>query len=70
MTDQEIAEKVINRMEGKKKYDVLSRETVFYCRTVWAESEIEAEELCANEGDWGEAVDYDNFEIDEVMEIK
>jgi hypothetical protein len=62
------AEEVAQRLEGNKKFTVLSRETVYYSRDVWAKDADEAENICMNEGDWGEAVDYDNFEIDGVEE--
>lgn len=68
MTDEQIAKEVANRMEGKQ-YEVLSRETVYYSRTVWATSKEEAEQICSDEGDWGEAVDGSDFMIDAIEEV-
>ncbi len=61
-------EKVAYRMEGKKEYEVLSRETLYYSRTVWATSKDEAETICEEENDWGEVTDSSDFMIDETKE--
>ena len=68
MTDEQIAKEVANRMEGKQ-YEVLSRETVYYSRIVWATSKEEAEQICSDDGDWGEAVDGSDFVIDGIVEV-
>lgn len=68
MTDDDTAEEVANRLEGKRKFEVMSRETVYYSRVVWATNAEEAENICMEEGDWGEAVDWDNFDVDGVEE--
>jgi hypothetical protein len=62
------AEEVANRLEGKRKFEVMSRETVYYSRIVWAKDADEAENICMTDGEWGDAVDYANFEIDGVEE--
>jgi len=69
MNDEKLAEKVAYRMEGKKQYEVLSREFVYYARTVWATSKDEAEQICENENDWGEVTDRSDFMIDETEEV-
>ena len=69
MNDEHIAEKVAQRMNGKKEYEVLSRETVYYSRTVWATSKEEAERICNDEGDWGQAVDGSDFVLDGIEEV-
>ena len=66
--EKSIAEDVAKRMEGLKKFTLNSRETVYYARTVWAKDEDDAREIADNEGDWGEPVDYDDFEVYEVYE--
>lgn len=68
-TETEVAEEVAKRLEGKKQYELLSRETVYYSRTVWASSEQEAKDICADECDWGEAVDYGNWQFDGIEEL-
>lgn len=69
-TEDDIADEVAQRLEGKKQYEVLSRETVYYARTVWAVNELEAEAMCHEDGDYGEAVDYGNWQFDAVREIE
>lgn len=69
MNDNEIAEKVAERLEGKKLFRVHSTETVYYSRDVYAMSQFEAEEVCNEDGDWGEIVDGNNFEVSEVEEL-
>ena len=70
MNEEKIADKVAERLEGRKEFEVLSRETVYYARKVWARDEIEAESICHEEGDYGEAVDYGNWQFDAVREIE
>jgi hypothetical protein len=62
------AEEVAMRLEGKRKFEVMSRETVYYSRIVWATNADEAENICMTDGDWGDAVDYANWELDGVEE--
>lgn len=69
MNDEHIAEKVAQRLNGKKEYEVLSRETLYYSRTVWATSKEEAEQICADEGDWGDVGDSGEFMIDGIEEV-
>lgn len=66
--EQEIVEAVAERLQGKKQYEVYSRETVYYARTVWATSPEEAENICHEECDYGDAVDYGNWQLDDVRE--
>lgn len=68
--DVVIAETVAKRLEGKKQYEVLSRETVYYSRIVWASSEQEAKDMCADECEWGDPVDYGNWQFDDCVELK
>ena len=62
------AEEVAMRLEGKRKFEVMSRETVYYSRIVWAKDADEAENICMTDGEWGDAVDYANWELDGVEE--
>lgn len=57
------------RLEGKKKFELLSRETVCYSRIVWAKDEEEAESIAHDEADYGTAVDYGNWQFDSCMEV-
>lgn len=68
MNNEKIAEEVAKRMVGKQ-YEVLSRETVYYSRTVWAESKEDAERICMEEGEWGHVVDGSDFVIDGIEEV-
>ena len=69
MTDEQIlAEKVAKRMEGLKQFTVQARETAYYSKTIWAKDSEEAEELANEDCDWGEAVDYANFEVFDIEE--
>lgn len=65
-----IAEEVAERLEGKKKFEVMSRETVYYSRFVWAKDEEEATNICHEECEYGEAVDYGNWQFDGCQEVK
>jgi hypothetical protein len=62
------AEAVANRLEGKKRFEVMSRETVYYSRIVWAKDEEEAVEICHDECEYGEAVDYGDWQFDGCKE--
>jgi len=69
MTDEELlAEKVAKRMEGLKQFTVQARETSYYSKTIWAKDHEEAEEFANEDCDWGEAVDYANFEVFDIEE--
>lgn len=69
MTNEtQIAEQVAERLEGKKLYVVRARETVYYRREVYATSEFNAEEVCSEDGDWGDIVDGNDFEVYDVEE--
>ena len=53
------------------KFQVLCSETVCYRVVVEADSEDQARELVeSNTIDLGDPVDGDNFEIDDILEIK
>lgn len=46
MTDQaQVVEKVVNRMEGKKKFTYYARETVYYAVEVYAEDRDKADDI-------------------------
>ena len=64
--EQSIAKIVADRLEGVRQYEVLSRETVYYSRTVLASTKEEALRICEDEGDWGDMTDGDNFLVDGV----
>lgn len=64
------AEEVANRLEGKKKFELLSRETVYYSRIIWAMTAEEAENIAHDECEYGDAVDYGNWQFDDCVEIK
>ena len=68
--DVVIAENVANRLEGKKQFEILSRETVYYSRIVWATDEDEAIQMCHDDGDFGEPFDYGNWQFDDCVELK
>jgi len=68
--DEQIAETVAQRLDGKRQFEVLSRETVYYSRIVWANNEEEAMNICHDECDYGEAVDYGDWQLDDCFEIK
>jgi hypothetical protein len=67
--DEQIAETVAQRLEGKKRFEVLSRETVYYSRIVWADSEEEATDICHEECDYGDAVNYGDWQLDDCNEL-
>lgn len=69
MNDNEIAEQVAERLEGKKLFRVHSTEQVYYFRDVYAMSPFEAEEICSEDGDWGEISDSNHFDVTEVEEL-
>lgn len=69
MNDEQIAEKVAQRFDGKKEYEVLSSEVLHYSRTIWATSKEEAEEICSDEGDWGDICSSRDFTIDGIKEV-
>lgn len=69
MTNEtQIAEQVAERLEGKKLYVVRARETVYYRREVYATDPFNAEEVCSEDGDWGDIVDGNDFEVYDVEE--
>jgi hypothetical protein len=63
------AEEVAKRLEGKKRFEVLSRETVYYSRIVWADNEEEATDICHEECDYGDAVDYGEWQLDDCNQL-
>lgn len=60
-TDEQVAEEVAMRLDGKKLYRVWASETVYYCQKVWAYSADDAAEKALPE-DWGDPVDSQHFE--------
>lgn len=69
MTEEElVAEKVAKRMEGLKQFTLYARETAYYKKTVWATDKENAEEIANEDCDWGDAVDYGDFRVDEIEE--
>ena len=70
MTDLETAEAVDNRLEGFKDYWVYASERVFYSKRFTAKDRAHAEELANEECDWGDPIDGEDFQIDEIEEIK
>ena len=66
--EEQLAEDIAKRLEGLKKFTLHSRETVYYARTIWAKDEDEAQEIADNEGEWGDPVDYADFDIYEIEE--
>lgn len=69
MSDKEIAEQVAERLEGKKLFRVHSTEQVYMFRDVYAIDKDEAENICMEDGDWGEISDGNHFEVTEVEEL-
>lgn len=67
-SDEQIAEEVAMRIEGKKPYRVWASETVYYSQIVWA---LTADEACdaVDPGDWGDPVDSQYFEITDAEPI-
>lgn len=74
MTNEtQIAEQVAERLEGKKLFTVASRETLYFYREVYAFDADEAENICMEEGEWGDASDSSDFEVlsvDEKVGVK
>lgn len=64
------AEEVANRLEGKKKFELLSSETVYYSRIIWAMTAEEATEIAHEECEYGEPCDYGNWQFDDCVELK
>ena len=69
MSDNDIAEQVAERLEGRKLFRVQSSEQVYYTRDVYAINEEEAQSICKSDGDWGETSDGNYFEVNEVSEV-
>lgn len=70
MTDQQTAELVAKRLEGKKPFLALARETVFYEVEIWAANEDEAMDIARNDvEDWGDIVDGEDFSIYDIVEV-
>jgi hypothetical protein len=67
MTDK-IVEQVIERLEGKKLFRVASKETLYFYRDVYAFDADEAENICMEDGEWGDASDSSDFEVIAVDE--
>lgn len=65
-----IAERVAERLEGRKLFRVYSYETVYYMREVYANNRDHADEICSEDGDWGDIVDGNNFEVTDIEEVK
>lgn len=70
MTNEtQIADAVAERLEGKKLYRVHSTEQVYMFRDVYAVNQEDAENICMEDGDWGEISDGNHFEVTEVEEL-
>ena len=72
MTEQtdEQTQIAVNKLMGKKRFEVLAQEWVYYAKIVWAHDEYEAERIATDEGFTNEEIyDGDSFEIREVEEI-
>jgi hypothetical protein len=67
--DEQIAETVAQRLDGKRQFEILSRETVYYSRIVWASDEEEAMNICHDECDYGDAVNYGDWQLDDCNEL-
>jgi hypothetical protein len=71
MTDEELlAEKVAKRLQGLKQFTVQARETAYYSKTIWAKDDEEAGEIANNDCDWGDPVDYADFDVFDIEEDK
>lgn len=69
MTDK-IVEQVAERLEGRKLFRVYAQEQIYYAKDVYATSKEEARLICEEEGDWGDIVDGDYFEVTTIEEVK
>jgi hypothetical protein len=67
--DEQVVETVANRLEGKRQFEVMSRETVYYSRIVWADNEEEATNICHEECDYGDAVDYGEWQLYDCKQL-
>ena len=64
-----IVRQVANKIEGKRKFVVHSRETVYYRTVVWAENAERAEQMVWDgEVSVGKAVSSDDFDTVSVEE--
>lgn len=68
--EEQTAEAVAKRLEGFKRFTLYARETVYYSKTVWAKDMDDAEEIANDECDWGNPVDYADFEVYDMEEEK
>jgi hypothetical protein len=68
MSDNDIAEQVAERLEGKKLFTVASRETLYFYRDVYAFDADEAENICMDDGEWGESSNSSDFEVLSITE--
>ena len=69
MTDDDKVEAVTNRLEGKKRFLVQARETVYYEVEVWAFDRSDAQDESCEVTDWGDPVDGCDFEVCHIEEV-
>ena len=69
MTDEEKVEAVAMRLEGKKKFSLQARETVYYEVEVWATDRDNAWDEARDIDSWGDPVDGCDFEVFHVEEV-
>lgn len=70
LADQAVATQVAQRLEGKKRFLVQARETVYYEVEVWATDRDDAWDESGEVEDWGDPVDGCDFEVCHIEEVK
>jgi len=68
MTEELVVEKVAKRMEGLKQFTLNATEVCYYAKTIWARDYDHAREIADKAHDWGEAVDYADFDVYDIEE--
>ena len=72
MTEQtdEQTQIAVNKLMGKKRFEVLAQEWVYYAKIVWAHDEYEAIRIALDEGFVNEDIfDGADFEINGAEEV-
>jgi hypothetical protein len=70
MSDQ-TTEHAVQKLLGKKQYEVLASEKVYYSKRVWAYDEADAETVASDEGfSLKDIYDGNFFEITDIEEVK
>ena len=72
MTEQidEQTQIAVEKLLGKKRFDVVAQEFVYYSKVVWAYDEIEAERIATDDGFTNEEIfDGDDFKVISVEEV-